>query len=272
MKIQLLSDLHTESGLYGLTNAGADVLVLAGDVAEGQYAIRWAGEAFSKPVVMVLGNHEHYGQFGEDFVDRLREEASAYPHLQLLEKDRVVIDGVRFLGTTLWANFELFGNPQQSADWAQEIMTDYAAIRTTPGGRKLTPEDTIRWHKASVAWLRDQLAIQHDGPTVVVTHHAPSARSLLDGHEEDPWSPAYASHLDDLVEASGAALWCHGHTHRSLDYRIGGTRVVCNPRGNPAGRLNRDFRHDLVIKIGCTIDRAVRPIVSEVRRRTKDEQ
>lgn len=250
MKIHLLSDLHTEAGVYGLTETDADVLVLAGDIAEGMYAINWAGQATDRPVVMVLGNHEFYGARGLDFVDKLREQAERYPHLRVLEKDQSVIGGVRFLGTTLWADFELFGDRRRATSWAQELITDYAAIRTTPGYRKLTPADTIRWHEASVAWLREQLAVAHDGPTVVVTHHAPSARSLRDGHEEDLWSPAYASHLDDLVAASGAAAWLHGHTHRSLDYRIGGTRVVCNPRGNPAGRLNRDFRHDLVIEVG----------------------
>lgn len=249
MKIQLLSDLHTEAGLYGLTETDADVLVLAGDIAEREFAIHWAGQATGKPVVMVLGNHEFYGARGLDFVDKLREQAQRYPHLQLLEKDQAVIGRVRFLGTTLWADFELMGDRREAASWALDIMTDYAAIRTTPGFRKLTPADTIRWHEASATWLEAQLAIEHDGPTVVVTHHAPSARSLREGYEEDKWSPAYASHLDGLVEHSSAAAWFHGHTHRSLDYRIGGTRVVCNPRGNPAGRLNPDFRHDLMIDL-----------------------
>lgn len=152
MKIQVLSDLHTESGAYGMTKTDADVVVLAGDIAEGDDAIIWAGQATGKPVVMVLGNHEFYGQKGMDFVDKLREKTEQYPNLHLLHNDEVVIDGVRFLGATLWADFELLGERRLATAWAQEIMTDYSAIRTTPGYRKLIPADTIRWHEKSVDW------------------------------------------------------------------------------------------------------------------------
>ncbi len=73
---------------------------------------------------------------------------------------------------------------------------------------------------------------------------------MPDRFKNDLISAAYASHLDALVEQSGAALWIHGHTHDSFDYFIGGTRVICNPRGYFGYELNPDFNPGLVIDVG----------------------
>jgi hypothetical protein len=83
-----------------------------------------------------------------------------------------------------------------------------------------------------------------------VTHHSPSFRSVPARFARDPLSAAYSSHLDDLVERSGAAIWVHGHTHDSFDYKIGGTRVICNPRGYFGRVLNPKFNPRLVIEVG----------------------
>ena len=83
---------------------------------------------------------------------------------------------------------------------------------------------------------------------MVITHHAPSIGSVPRDFHRNPVSAAYASNLDELVEQSGAALWVHGHLHSQSDYRIGNTRVVCNPRGYPDER-NPAFVPDLVIEI-----------------------
>ena len=87
-------------------------------------------------------------------------------------------------------------------------------------------------------------------PLIVVTHHSPSFCSVPARFTRDPLSAAYSSHLDGLVERSGAALWVHGHTHDSFDYKIGGTRVICNPRGYFGRELNRNFNPQFVIEIG----------------------
>ena len=51
--------------------------------------------------------------------------------------------------------------------------------------------------------------------------------------KEDLVSAAYASPLDELVESSRARFWLHGHNHQSVNYKIGGTQILCNPRGYP---------------------------------------
>ncbi len=44
-------------------------------------------------------------------------------------------------------------------------------------------------------------------------------------------APAYASALDTFAASSGVALWVHSHTHYAVDYDIGTTRILSNPRG-----------------------------------------
>ena len=41
----------------------------------------------------------------------------------------------------------------------------------------------------------------------------------------------FVSDLEARILQWQPQLWLHGHTHDSFDYRIGGTRVVANPRG-----------------------------------------
>jgi Icc-related predicted phosphoesterase len=105
-------------------------------------------------------------------------------------------------------------------------------------------------HRASVRWLAEEIEKRRrQQRLVIVTHHAPSARSLDEGYSRDHLSPAFASALDGLVEASGASLWLHGHTHRSADYVTGGTRVLSNPRGYHPIEPNPAFEPGLVVTI-----------------------
>jgi Icc-related predicted phosphoesterase len=81
-----------------------------------------------------------------------------------------------------------------------------------------------------------------------VTHHAPSLQSVADPYKRDLVSAAFASPLDSLVAASKAKLWLHGHVHHACDYRIGDTRVLCNPRGYP-GENENGFDPKLTIEL-----------------------
>jgi len=130
-------------------------------------------------------------------------------------------------------------------------MSDYKKItasgRDAGTYRKLHPRDTLRRHEFSRAWLKNSLADPFDGPTVVITHHAPSARSVPTEFEGDVLSAAYASDLESLM-GKDVQLWIHGHMHHSLDYEINGTRVLCNPRGYAPKYLNKDF-NDLIVRV-----------------------
>ena len=63
------------------------------------------------------------------------------------------------------------------ADAVLNAMVDYRSIRVSPQFRRLRPGDTVRIHRHTRDWLVKTLG--ESGPTtVVVTHDAPSARSL----------------------------------------------------------------------------------------------
>jgi Icc-related predicted phosphoesterase len=255
----IMSDLHQEWGVnaYDPTRhapAAFDIVVVAGDVdTPGTSAVDRLADWFpGTPVVYVLGNHDYYVPHGADpftaYQMRLRAQARGVERgVHVLCESSVVLHGVNFTGDTFWTDLRL-GTMGQGHAWntARRGMNDYRHIRRRETGRhhNLRPEDTAAWHRSAVSWL-DVATQNNDGPTVVVTHHAPSARSLDNPHMDLRW--CYASEHDNLVERSGAALWIHGHLHNAVDYMIGGTRVVSNPRGH--GDEQADFVPDLVIEV-----------------------
>lgn len=249
-RVHVLSDLHLEFSSFDVPNVGADVVVLAGDI-DTKARLRLA---LRTPGVMVSGNHESYGGKIDRTADKLRP-AAATRGVTVLENEVAVVAGVRFLGCTLWTDFRLFagddhGRMLAAARLCADRMNDFRRVRIAKEGyRRFRPKDAAALHRASVAWLRERLAEPFDGPTVVVTHHAPSLRSVPPEWLDDLTTAAYASNLDWLVEESSAALWIHGHIHSSADYVIGSTRVICNPRGYWPGQPNPAFRPDLVVEV-----------------------
>ncbi len=162
----------------------------------------------------------------------------------------MVIAGVRFLGSTLWTDFNLFGEELKKSAMAEGklYLNDFRLIRER--FRTFSPARSAQLHKTSRAWLTKKLQQPFPGKTVVITHHLPSARSVAERYQSSLTSACFASHLDELMGTS--ALWIHGHTHDSFDYVLHGTRVVCNPRGycrNPANPENREFNPTLVVGV-----------------------
>jgi Icc-related predicted phosphoesterase len=247
MKLHILSDLHLEFAPFHPPATDADVVILAGDIHVGKKAIDWAKTNFpDKPVLYILGNHEYYGKAFPKHVEDLKQLAAG-SNIHVLENDRHTIGSVTFLGCTLWTDFQLFGDPRIAGAQATERMNDYRKIRVSPEYRKLRSLDTAIIHRKSRRWLESELANQAP-QTVVITHHAPSDRSIPADYQGHMLSAAYASRLDDLVAQSGAALWVHGHIHSQQNYTIGGTPIVCNPRGYP-DEPNPQFQPGLTIAL-----------------------
>ena len=252
MRILLLSDLHIEFRPFEPPEVDVDVVVLAGDVHVGDAGLLWAREAFPRtPVVYVLGNHEYYGESFNRLALELADRAEG-SNVHVLERRGVEIDGVRFLGCTLWTDLALFGDAFDAPALVQECMNDYNMIRAgVDGHRALSAAETLVAHERSRRWLEGELRKQRGQKTVVVTHHAPSILSIGEDERDDALACAYASSLEDVVAGSGAALWVHGHVHESVDYRLGGTRVVANARGYPEqyARSNASFDPVRVLEI-----------------------
>ncbi len=248
MKIQIYSDLHIEFAPFQPPETDAEVIVLAGDIHIGQKGLEWAKQAFpDKTVIYVLGNHEYYGKAIPKLTDELRE-AAVGSQVHILENEGFEIKGVEFLGCTLWTDFKLFNNAPIAGYSAQEMISDYRKIRVSPEFRKLRAVDTANFHAESVIWLQNQLNAPGHQKRVVVTHHAPSLLSVSTHLRSNLLGATYASALDDLVIHSGANLWIHGHNHQHFDYKLGKTRVICNPRGYPDEK-ELNFNPGLVITL-----------------------
>jgi Icc-related predicted phosphoesterase len=169
-------------------------------------------------------------------------------NIHVLEQSAVEIEGVTFIGCTLWTSFLDARDPSAAMETAQMLINDYRLIRHDTDNQLLRAQDTARIHTESVAWLRDRLNQCDPTRTVVVTHYAPSFQSEAPEYFNGPLSPAFASNLDSLIEQSGVALWVHGHTHHNVDYQIGSTRVVSNQRGYAVAGC-KGFDPSLVIEV-----------------------
>lgn len=234
LRLHILSDLHLEFSdrhpPWDPPASGADVVILAGDIDNGTRAIDWAERTFpDQTVLYVPGNHEYYESEIGRANDALRERSRSSPNVRVLLNDAVALEGVRFLGTTLWTDFELFGPGRRAESIAESLryVTDFRLVDY--GARRLTPEDTVHLHREACRFLREHLDTPFDGPTVVITHHGPHPLSVHARWAATPSSGAFVSDLTPLL--GKASLWVHGHTHDGFDYEVAGTRVVANPMG-----------------------------------------
>ncbi len=248
MKLRLLSDIHLEFAPFTPPVTDADVIILAGDTSPGHHGVRWALEKFpDKPVLYLMGNHEFYGHEIPKLTHKLEAETDG-TNIHVMENKAVEIGEVVFLGCSLWTDFALGNDPSIGALVAEGAMNDFRRIRWWPGYSRLRAGNLRRIHADSVLWLRQQFEANAGRKIVVLTHHAPSPRSIPPRFQGDPLNCAFASDLGALVAASNAQLWVHGHIHGQSDYQIGETRVIANPRGYPGEDVG-EFRPDLVVEV-----------------------
>ena len=254
MQIQLLSDLHLESNPHfvPLPAAGADVLVLAGDIGSYQ-----TGSALTRlsiadfglgrfanwpcPVVYVPGNHEYDGQEFDVAHARLREVCTRLGFVWL-EKEVTTIKDVRFVGCTLWTDFDALTSARavsSEVTLGQQLAmreksfraADFALTRNhaLKGGQPMMSAAVRELGLNNQVWLRQALSMPFNGKTVVVTHFAPSLLSADPRYGLSPGTAGFCNSLDDLLPST--QLWLHGHLHCPADYFAGGCRVVANPLG-----------------------------------------
>ncbi len=271
MKIQLLSDLHLEvhPGYVPRAAPGADMLVLAGDIGSYQAGSRLEEDDFGlsrfsprhgwpAPVLYVPGNHEYDGLDFDATHERLRETCEQLG-ITWLERETLVRGGIRFVGTTLWADFDALalqpGAPEPSL--AQVLQQRHKAYRAANyylekaaarrGGELMLAE---QWRDQALVcqqWLRETLAQPFEGTTVVVTHFAPTLRSADPRYGLRPGTAGFCNSLDELLERCD--VWMHGHLHCQQDYVERGCRVVANTLGYASKGEQEGFRDTFVVDV-----------------------
>ncbi len=204
-------------------------------------------------VILIMGNHEHYhGDYAET-ANVIRTVVGEFSNLHFLDKEWRIINGVLFYGGTLWTDMN--GEDPETLRQIAYMMNDYRGVknsaktvqhRVPTHGENNTegwtfkqrpasfmPEDSVEDHKAFLRGLDEVLALHANMPTVIVGHHAPSKASTHPRYKNETLvNGAYSTNLDNFIlDRRQIRLWTHGHTHEDFDYRIGTTRIVCNPRG-----------------------------------------
>ena len=227
VRIRPLSDLHFNRREIELPDVAADLVVLAGDIHCGTKGVIEAKSRFpGSPVLYVLGNHEYYHQDILRTVQAM-EQAAAGSNVHILERRSIELCGVAFFGCTLWTDFNLTGD---AAAAKQSWRSESSRIWFGREDVAFSPELALQFHQLSLEALK-QASAAAKGRLVIITHHAPSRRSLSEAQLGKPSAGAFAVDCEKLIEQSGAVLWIHGHTHRHVDYRIGRTRILSNPLG-----------------------------------------
>lgn len=259
MKFHVLSDLHLDHRPYTPVKTDADVILLAGDIAQGYEGLFWATAHFpDKPVIYVPGNHEFYEHDLSGWVDKARRLAGGNPLLHVCQETEVrfAMPGsspVTVLGCTLWTDFELYGAYRRDivGHAVEKVLADYRYVRK--GRQRITWQAIAAEHARQLHWLiaRAQDARLRGDRVVVVTHHAPSLRSAAAQFVNDIVTGGFCSDLEQIA-AKLVDIWVHGHCHNSSAYTIDKCMVVCNPLGYTSrlGDLeNRRFTPDLVVPL-----------------------
>ncbi len=257
MKIREISDSHCEFSAIKLPNPNreVDTLILGGDICVASKFNRGPESPFNKRfneffelvsneydnVIFVMGNHEHYdGNFDKTY-EILKEKLHPFKNIHLLEQEKIEIDGIIFLGATIWTDLngcnELVINTLKHGmnDYRCVTKFKYAVHEGDSNYRRLHPMDTYNVHKHTVDWLKQQLAlhIPSTQKVVICGHHAPSKMSTHPRFAHDvEMNGGYSSNLEYIMEEHpNIVYWFHGHTHDNFDYTINKTRVISNPRG-----------------------------------------
>lgn len=255
MKVYYASDIHLEFELSTdpdntlqsiFSGISGDVLILAGDITTFSNG-RWEDFVeqtrrlnFNK-IFFLPGNHEFYHNDLEDAQPALDYASWRNDKFTSLNNDECVYKGVKFIGTTLWSDMSKFNGAHTYR--IQDCLNDYKLITVNNGERNVAVRDFTELYERNVDFIIDGLTGEYapEGPSVVITHHAPSYKSVEEKFKGNVLNCAFVNDLDKLIEMYKPNFWVHGHVHSSHDYMIGDCRVMANPRGYYDFELNPNF-------------------------------
>lgn len=248
MKLRILSDVHCDINGFKNTsfNFGNDFVICCGDISGDRFSTEFWINRNIKNGIMIGGNHLGYQEVTEDKQDSFNLSIKYLQNkfkdkIYFLENQSIVIDDVVFVGCVLFTDFKLYNKKSYCEFIACKSLNDYRYVKLFKSGKlaRMRTTDQIRMHNKSKKHIEKVCQENPDKKIIVITHHAPSIKSISEHYKEDYLSSAFASNLEELIaKYDNLKLWCHGHIHSSVDYKLRGTRIIANPLGyydeNPA--------------------------------------
>jgi Icc-related predicted phosphoesterase len=214
MRFAFLSDLHLDHcpidiPSLGVDDATVDFAIIAGDLhPKDQRRDRFLIDFelyINAPVIFVPGNHDYWGPTPSQKATLTKTITVGGEHCQIA-------------GATLWT----YLTPSQ---WLLYLhgLADCRFIENW------WEDNYLMAHRIQKDWLMKSKA------DIIVSHHAPSKRSVSENFMHHPLNCAFVNSMDGeiLNLEKPPKFWIHGHVHQSFDYMIGKTRVLCHPRGYP---------------------------------------
>lgn len=253
MKISLVSDIHLEISqkpLFQNYLKGGDILILAGDITSYlnfNRDFKWINSLDFDHIIYIAGNHEFYNGDIVETKQNIKNIVSQYDKIHFLDNEFIEINGVKFIGSILWTNFD---NENPITEMAcLRGMNDYYYIYKE--NRLIYPRHLKEEYYKAVKFLETSLENSTPEKTVVITHHSPSYKSCNEFFEGDMMNGGYHNNLDELILKTQPKYWIHGHTHECNDYMIENTRVICNPLGynDVDKKIDIDFKVNFYINI-----------------------
>lgn len=250
MTFQIISDTHLEcsvKSLHDMIDVKADIICLLGDIGspfQSTYVdfLKECSDAY-KHVLVVSGNHEYYNNQGYDMAcidEGIEGLCKKFKNVHYLNNKTFIVDGVQFIGSTLWSEL-----PQDKKHQVAAMYNDYNYIYYTPN-KLLQADDTNIMFAKNKQFIQDSInyGFTNNLKNVVLTHHTPSFNFCNPKHDNSLFKFGLSTELSHAFDGKYIIYWGCGHTHLNLkDLDINGTKIICNQFGRKTTSLKNFSRN-----------------------------
>lgn len=232
------------------------ILILAGDIWHSKKPFSFMGFSWFKKIsnqfhsiIVLLGNHDFWGgnlKTEYDFYLKSIQNQNLH-NVYLLQNNTIKFDGIKFVGGTLWTDFN--SKHEETFYSAENTMNDYKYIKNGLTFSRLKPSHIYEQFRTTLEYIKSNMHKDKENQNLwVLTHHAPSFKSIHPDYNDDEFflmNGLYANDLEYLMHPkSEINVWVHGHCHHYQNYNINNTKVISNPRGYRFENTN--YREDIL--------------------------